>query len=84
VGYGAFLVGEEITLADISVAAMMTYARATKFPFDSFPSIGRWYARIEALGAWKASAECVPEAKRTRAKSDRSCHVAVQQELRDL
>jgi hypothetical protein len=27
----------------------MTYAQATKFPFDSFPSIGGWYARIEAL-----------------------------------
>jgi hypothetical protein len=35
---------------------MMTYARATKFPFDSFRSIGRWYARIEALEAWKATA----------------------------
>jgi hypothetical protein len=35
---------------------MMTYARATGFPFDVYPGIAAWYGRIEALDAWKATA----------------------------
>jgi glutathione S-transferase len=51
-----FLAGDELTLADFSVAAMMMYARPARFPFGSFPSIRAWHARIEALEAWKATA----------------------------
>lgn len=50
-----FLVGDELTLADISVAGMMTYFRFAKFPFDEYPALGRWYALIEGLEAWKKS-----------------------------
>jgi glutathione S-transferase len=52
----SFLTGEELTLADLSVAAMMMYVRPAGFPFDAFPNISAWYERIEALPAWKASA----------------------------
>ena len=51
-----FLAGGEVTLADFSVAAMMMYAHVARFPFDQFESIAAWYARIEALDAWKATA----------------------------
>jgi glutathione S-transferase len=51
-----FLVGDDPTLADFSVAGMMTYARAASFPFGEFPHIAAWYGRIEALDAWKATA----------------------------
>jgi glutathione S-transferase len=51
----AFLCGE-LTLADLSVAGMMTYARAAAFPFGRFPHIAVWYERIEALPAWQATA----------------------------
>ena len=54
---GPFIGGDEITIADFSIAGMMTYARAARFPFDVYTNIARWYARIEALPAWQATAE---------------------------
>lgn len=52
----AFLVGDELTIADFSVAGMMMYVRPAGFPFHDFPGIAAWYERIEALEAWKATA----------------------------
>lgn len=51
-----FVGGAELTIADFSIAGMMTYARATAFPFDAYPHIAAWYARIEALPAWQKTA----------------------------
>jgi glutathione S-transferase len=51
-----FIVGDAPTLADFSVAGMMTYAHAASFPFGEFPRIAGWYERIEALDAWRATA----------------------------
>lgn len=51
-----FLVGDEITIADLSVAGMMTYARSASFPFAEFEGIAAWYDRIAGLDAWKATA----------------------------
>jgi len=48
--------GDAPTLADFSVAGMMTYTRAARFPFEAFPHVAAWYARVEALDAWKATA----------------------------
>lgn len=52
----AFLAGDELTIADFSVAGMMTYFRATAFPFRKFPHIDGWYGRLEALPAWQDTA----------------------------
>lgn len=49
----AFIAGSELTLADYSIAGMMTYFKATAFPGERFPNICAWYARIEALEAWQ-------------------------------
>ncbi len=51
----ANLTGETLTLADFSVAGMMTYFRFANFPFGDFPALSRWYEQIEALDAWKRS-----------------------------
>lgn len=51
----SFLVGEQLTIADLSVAGMMTYFRFAKFPFDDFPALRNWYENIESLDAWKQS-----------------------------
>jgi glutathione S-transferase len=48
--------GDELGLADFSVAGMMTYARATGFPFPAHPHVARWYAAVESLDAWRATA----------------------------
>ena len=50
-----WLVGDAMTLADLAVAAQLTYAKATDLPMDEFPDIQRWYAAIEELPAWKAT-----------------------------
>lgn len=50
-----FLVDDELTIADFGVAGMMTYFRFAKFPFVDFPSVQKWYERIEALDAWRKS-----------------------------
>jgi glutathione S-transferase len=50
-----WLVGDALTLADLAVAANLTYAKATDLPMDEFPNVQRWYAAIEELPAWKAT-----------------------------
>ena len=51
-----WLVGQEITLADFSVATGLGYAAQAQLPLDSYPNIRYWYGRVEALPAWKNSA----------------------------
>jgi len=51
-----FLVGDQLTLADFCVGAMLMYGRVAGFPFERFTALAAWYARIEALAAWKATA----------------------------
>jgi glutathione S-transferase len=50
-----WLVGDTMTLADLAVAANLTYADTTELPMDEFPNIQRWYASIEELPAWQAT-----------------------------
>jgi glutathione S-transferase len=52
----AFLVGDALTLADFSVAAMLMYVRHAELPVDAYPHAIAWYERIAALDAWKATA----------------------------
>jgi len=52
----SFLVEDDLTLADFAVAAMLTYARPARFPFERFSGIAAWYERIEALDAWRETA----------------------------
>ncbi len=52
----AFLAGDELTLADFSVAGLVTYFRRCDFPFDAHPLLHAWYRRIEDLPSWRRSA----------------------------
>jgi glutathione S-transferase len=51
----AFLAGSEATIADFAVAGMTTYFRAADFPFQRFPKIADWYARIESFDSWRGT-----------------------------
>ncbi len=56
-----WLVGQGITLADMTVGAWMTYAAQAHYPLEPFPEITRWYERLEAVPAWKkATASLIP------------------------
>ena len=48
-----YLVGEQLTLADFSVASPLIYAEAANFALDEFPHLRNWYGRIAALEAWQ-------------------------------
>ena len=50
-----FLTGPKMTLADFSVAGMTTYFKTAGFPFQEYPAISRWYARLEGLDAWRST-----------------------------
>jgi glutathione S-transferase len=49
----AYLAGEKLTIADFSVAGMMTFFRTAGFPFDAYSNLTAWYGRIENLEAWQ-------------------------------
>jgi glutathione S-transferase len=51
----AFVSGPGATIADFAVAGMLTYFRAAAFPFERFPKIAAWYARIESFDSWRAT-----------------------------
>ncbi len=48
-----FLVNNTLSIADISVAGMMTYFRFANFPFDQYQNLANWYTQIELLDAWQ-------------------------------
>jgi glutathione S-transferase len=51
-----WLVGDDITLADLSVAANLTYAEAVGIDIEPFANIKRWYGTIEARDSWQKTA----------------------------
>ncbi len=51
----AFLGGQQIGLADFSVAAMLMYTHDLTFPADRFPYVAQWYANISGRWAWWAA-----------------------------
>ena len=52
---GPWLLGADLTLADISVAAGMMYAEAGRYPLADYPHIRAWFANIRELPAWQAT-----------------------------
>lgn len=48
-----YIVGSAMTLADLTIASSLTYAKQTEVPLAEFPNVQTWFARISALEAWK-------------------------------
>jgi glutathione S-transferase len=48
-----FLATGKLTLADFAVASYLHYAEAAKLPWEHYDKLQAWYARIEALPAWR-------------------------------
>ena len=51
-----WLVGDNITLADLAVGAPLNFAQAAQIPLEPYSEIRRWYADLEQWDAWKKSA----------------------------
>jgi len=50
-----YVVGNGLTLADLTLASSLMYAKQTEVPLAEFPNVERWFARITALDGWKKS-----------------------------
>jgi glutathione S-transferase len=51
-----WVAGDALSLADLSLAGMAMYLRAARFPAAELPNLDAWYARVERLDAWRATA----------------------------
>jgi len=49
-----YLVGDQLTLADISVAAFLVYAERARVPLEGYLNIRRWLSQVKGLQAWQA------------------------------
>jgi glutathione S-transferase len=50
-----WVVGDAVTLADISIAATLMYWQPTRLPIDAYQNVLALIARVQALPAWKAT-----------------------------
>jgi len=48
-----WLAGDELSLADFSVAAMSTYFKTASFPYNTYPRIAAWLDRLSENEAWQ-------------------------------
>lgn len=52
----SYLVGNDVTLADFSVAAPLFYADRCNMPLAPYPHLREWFGRVAALPCWGATA----------------------------
>jgi len=57
-----FLVGDHLTLADVSIGAPVGLAAPGRVPLGNFKEIQRWYSSLDQFPAWKATAPQLPGA----------------------
>lgn len=50
-----WVAGAGVTIADYCLAAPLPFAAQGRIPVADFPRVAAWYARVEALPAWKES-----------------------------
>lgn len=51
-----WLVGDSMTLADISVAPVLIYAESAKYPLAGYNHINAWFDKIRQMPAWTSTA----------------------------
>lgn len=50
-----YLLGNELTLADLTIACSLMYAQQTAAPLDDFANLQSWFLRIRDTEAWKVT-----------------------------
>jgi glutathione S-transferase len=48
-----YVVGNALTIADLTIACSLMYAKQTDAPLGDFPNIQSWFSRIRDMEAWK-------------------------------
>jgi glutathione S-transferase len=57
-----YLVGKELTLADLSVAAPLFYTKEADLPVGPYARLQEWFGRVAALPCWRETAPQRPAA----------------------
>jgi glutathione S-transferase len=57
-----WLVGDNVTIADIAVAAPMHVHKLQRLPLDDYPNLKRWMADMERLPCWQKTQGAVDRA----------------------
>jgi glutathione S-transferase len=57
-----FIVGDSLTLADVSNAVYLAFTGPARLPVQQFKEIQRWSASLNEVPAWKATAPQLPGA----------------------
>ncbi|MEZ4366705.1 MAG: glutathione S-transferase family protein [Kofleriaceae bacterium] len=52
----AYVVGERLTIADLTLASSLMYAKQAEVPVATFRNVEAWFERISALDAWTQTA----------------------------
>jgi glutathione S-transferase len=47
-----YIVGDSMTLADLTLASSLMYAQRSQVPLAEFPNIQAWFSRISNMEAW--------------------------------
>lgn len=48
-----WLLGDELSVADFSVAVALPYAKRAAMPLDEFPQVQRWHDQLNTFEAWR-------------------------------
>jgi glutathione S-transferase len=49
----SYIVGDAVTLADLTLASSLMYVKQAQVPIDEFPIVQAWFARISDTDAWR-------------------------------
>ena len=50
-----YVVGNSVTVADLTLASSLMYAEQTEVPLAEFPHLQAWFSRISSMEAWAAT-----------------------------
>ena len=56
----AYVTGERLTIADLSIACALMFRAAARVPLEPFPAVRRWIESIEQLPAWRNTQPSLP------------------------
>jgi glutathione S-transferase len=51
-----YVVGNTLTVADLTLASSLMYAKQAEIPVSEFPNVEAWFGRIVELDGWKKTA----------------------------
>jgi len=51
-----YVVGSALTIADLTLASSLMYAKQAEVPLAELPNVSAWFSRISDMDAWKKTA----------------------------